>query len=95
MIKIEFKNDQITISGHSNYSASGSDIVCAAVSSMAILTINAIIKFNDKAITYKIDDGFLQINIIKHEKEIDLLITNLKEELKELEIKYSKYLKIY
>ncbi len=35
------------ISGHAEYSESGSDIVCAAVSAIVINTINSIDKFTD------------------------------------------------
>ena len=36
------KINSIEISGHSGYSESGSDIVCASVSSICITTVNSI-----------------------------------------------------
>ena len=47
MIKVSFQKNgnQLTgfsVKGHSGYAESGSDIVCAAVSSMVMLTVNAI-----------------------------------------------------
>ena len=94
MIKISVKNDQIIISGHSGYSVSGSDIVCSSVSSIAITTINAILRADENSITYKKDDGYLEINIVKHTGVVDLLIENMIDLLSELEIKYDKYIKI-
>ena len=94
MIKISVKNDQIIISGHSGYSVSGSDIVCSSVSSIAITTINAILRADENSVTYKKEDGYLEINIVKHTGVVDLLIENMIDLLSELEIKYDKYIKI-
>lgn len=94
MIKISIKNDQIIISGHSGYSVSGSDIVCSSVSSIAITTINAIIRIDENAITYKKEDGYLEVNIVKHTDIIDLLIDNMIDLLSELARDYEKYIKI-
>ncbi len=95
MIKVEIKGkdivNKITIKGHSGYEEIGKDIVCAAVSSMVITTINAIIRIDKNAITY---DDSVEINVLKHNEVIDKLIINLIELLIELEKKYSKYIKI-
>ena len=42
MIKIEVKKKNISIVGHANYDEYGKDIVCAAVSSVVITSIEAI-----------------------------------------------------
>ena len=95
MIKIKIKENQITISGHSGYDELGKDIVCASVSTLAITSVNAILRFDDKAINYKDEDGYLEINIIKHSKETDTIIENMITLLTELEKEYKKYIKIY
>ncbi len=94
MIKIKFDKDKISIKGHSGYDVIGKDIVCASVSSIVITSINAIIRIDEKAISYKQDEGFIEINILKHSEMVDLLILNMKELLKELQIQYDKYIKI-
>ena len=94
MIKINIKKDLITIKGHSNYSVSGSDIVCASVSSIAITSINAILRIDENAIFYKKEDGFLEIEILKHTDIIDSLIDNMIDLLTELELQYDKNVKI-
>ena len=94
MIKINFDKDKISIKGHSGYDVIGKDIVCASVSSIVITSINAIIRIDGKAISYKQDEGFIEINILKHSEIVDLLILNMKELLKELQIQYDKYIKI-
>jgi len=94
MIKIDIKKDQIIINGHWGYSVSGSDIVCASVSSIAITSINAILRIDENAITYKKEDGFLEINILKHTNTIDSLIENMIDLFSELEMQYEKNIKI-
>ena len=94
MIKIKFDKDKISIKGHSGYHVIGKDIVCASVSSIVITSINAIIRIDEKAISYKQDEGFIEINILKHSEIVDLLILNMKELLKELQIQYDEYIKI-
>lgn len=96
-VSIEKKNDlieKIIIQGHSGYSESGSDIVCASVSSISITSVNAILKMDEKAISYKQDEGFLEIVVKEHIKIVDLLLENMIELLEELASNYSKYIKI-
>ena len=94
MIKIDIKKDKIIISGHSGYSEYGSDIVCASVSSIAITSINSILKYDEDALKYIKEDGYLEVDILKHDKFIDLLIENMKELLEDLENDYKDYVKL-
>ena len=94
MIKINISKDEITIKGHSGYSEAGSDIVCASVSSILITTVNALISIDEDCISYKEDDGYLNLKIKKHNEVIDKLINNMINLLKELEKKYKKYIEI-
>lgn len=98
MIKVVIKTvdnniDSIKISGHAEYDVKGKDIVCAAVSSITITTVNAILKLDSNAIDY--DQGSsLVIKIKKHNETIDILIENMLDLLKELEKDYNKNIKI-
>ena len=94
MIKISIKDDEIIISGHANYDDYGKDIVCASVSTIAITTINAIIEFDKDSINVEESVGYLKINILKHTKEVDTLISNMNKLFSELELKYPKNIKI-
>ena len=87
MIKVKKSENQITITGHAGYAEFGHDIVCASV-------INAIIRIDREAIDAEAKDGLIVINVLKNEKTVDLLITNMMELLKELEKTYKKYIKI-
>ena len=94
MIKININKDEITIKGHSGYSEAGSDIVCASVSSILITTVNALISIDEDCISYKEDDGYLNLKINKHNEIIDKLINNMINLLKELEVQYKKNIEI-
>ncbi|MCI9435147.1 MAG: ribosomal-processing cysteine protease Prp [Bacilli bacterium] len=94
-IKVNYHNNQINdiiISGHSNYDVIGHDIVCASASSIAITTINAILTLDSEALIYNESDGYLEIKVLKHDKYIDTLISNMLNLFKELEKKYKKYI---
>ena len=88
MIKVSVKKDIITIKGHSGYGSEGTDIVCASVSSIAITTVNALIRIYEDCIIYNESDGYLEIKINKHNDIVDSLIENMIDLFKELEDKY-------
>lgn len=99
MINIKVKKsgsiiNNILISGHSGYKEAGSDIVCASVSSIAITTVNAIIRIDSGAIDYDENEGYLTVDIKKHSPVIDILLENMLELLDELEEDYENYIKI-
>lgn len=77
------------ISGHSDYSEQGSDIVCAAVSSAAYLCANLITdSFMIKA-DIALEDGYLKLTA-----DADKLIDGLYRHLLQLEEQYTKYIKV-
>ena len=94
MIKISIKEDEILIKGHAMFDDFGKDIVCASVSSIAITTINAIIEFDNTSIDVSQNDGYLKIDILKHNKNVDILISNMIKLFEELEMKYPNNIKI-
>jgi uncharacterized protein YsxB (DUF464 family) len=81
------------MSGHAKYADYGKDIVCSAASSIAITTVNAILKINDKAISFSNDDD-LVINILSNDDITKKLINNMIDLLEELESQYNKNIKI-
>lgn len=89
IIKEDDQINKITINGHAEYAKYGKDIVCAAVSSIVITTINAIIRIDEEVLEYKESDN-LEITILKHTEVTDILITNMLELLSELEKQYKK-----
>ena len=93
MIKVIIKKNNELI-GHSLYDVHGKDIVCASVSSIAITTVNGILNIYNDAIDYKENDGYLNIQILKHNDVVDSLIKNMIDLLNSLEKDYKKYINI-
>lgn len=87
MIKIEINKDKIVVSGHANYEDYGKDIVCAAVSSTVITTVNGILSIDEKSLKVKEGEPLI-IEIIKHNEIIDKLINNMINLLYELKEDY-------
>ncbi len=98
MIKVNVKrqNDKIyelVIKGHSGYDEIGKDIVCAAVSSMSITTINGIIALDD-SIDYEEKSGLLKIRVLRDTEINSKLLDNLVRMLEELSVQYPKNIEI-
>lgn len=93
IIKKDNVVNEINISGHANHSTFGKDIVCSAVSSIVITTVNALLKLDGECLIYD-DKKDLKIVINKHNDVIDILINNMIDLLIELEQTYSKNIKI-
>lgn len=93
-IKITKENEnikQISFKGHALYDEYGKDIVCSAVSSIVITTINAIYSIDDKAISY--NENPLIIEVLKDDEITYKLINNMISLLKELEHDYPNNIK--
>ncbi len=95
MIKITSKEnngviEEIIIKGHACNDVSGKDIICASVSSIVITTINAIIRFDEKAVFYEEKTGFIKINNLKKDNKTNTLLINMLNLLAELVTKYPK-----
>ena len=94
MIKVELKDNLITIKGHAGYDDKGKDIVCASVSSIVITTINGIIEIDPDAIEYSDLDNELVIKKIKEDETVNKLLNNMILLLENLEKDYKDYVKI-
>ena len=94
MIKVYIKNKKIIITGHALYDEYGRDIVCAAVSSIVITSINGALKVENNSLVYNEEDSKLTIDIKSNNKNVLLIIENMIEMLKELSLTYKKNIKI-
>lgn len=83
----------IEIKGHANYDDYGKDIVCAAVSSIAITTINAI-SCLDESIDYEEKTGLLKIRTLKDTSVNQKLLDNMLIMFEELKGQYPKNIEI-
>ena len=98
MIRVEIskKNnviESIHCIGHAGYADYGKDIVCASFSTMIITTINAILTFDQNAISYT-DNNDLKIINIKKDNITNNLLNNLVNMIYELRDNYNKNINI-
>ena len=93
MVIVVKEGSKISIKGHALYDDFGKDIVCSAISSIIITSINGILSIDNKAIKYESDNG-ITIQIIKNDKVTLSLIDNMMMLLKDLEKQYPKNIKI-
>lgn len=98
MIKVTLKKEndnikKIIIKGHALYDDYGKDIVCSAVSSVVITSVNALISIDNKSIIYDDREG-LTIEVLNHDNVTIKLIDNMISCLSKLEKAYPKNIKI-
>ena len=65
--KVFFEGDKIVgfeLKGHSGYAEHGKDIVCSAVSVLAITTVNSIEKLTDCIVEAETKDGYMKARLI-------------------------------
>lgn len=99
MIKVSVtkKNQQIqevSIQGHAMYDDFGKDIVCAAVSSCVITTVNGILEIDKDWILARQDSKGVLIQVQNSSDVCQTLLTNMISLLEELHDQYPKNLKI-
>ena len=98
MIKVKLtKNNnyykRIIITGHAGYDDFGKDIVCAAVSSTVITTINILLSLDNQSISYNDSRGLI-IEVLKNDMTTKKIINVLISNLYELEKAYPKNIQI-
>ena len=88
------KIKKINILGHALYDDYGKDIVCSGVSSVVITSVNAIMSFDKKYISYESKKDNFEITINENNQIVDNLINNMINMLKDIENDYPKNVKI-
>ena len=94
MTSIEIKSEYIEVKGHSGYAPIGSDIVCAAISTLSQATYNYLeATGNDMGV--ETSDGYLKM-IFKSQlnKAGEEILNSFIEMAKDLEGQYEKYMKV-
>ncbi len=81
--KKDGKIQKIRVCGHSGYSESGSDIVCAAVSSMVMLTVNVITEDLSVPASVKVDgkDALIELSLETENEFAQTLLSGLEREV--------------
>ena len=85
--------NKVIINGHAGYDDFGKDIVCAAVSSTVITTINILLSLDNQSISYNDSRGLI-IEVLKDDMTTKKIINVLISNLYELEKAYPKNIQI-
>ena len=93
MIKVVYSSNSLIVTGHANYDDYGKDIVCAAVSSTVITTINILLSLDNQSISYNDSRGLI-IEVLKNDMTTKKIINVLISNLYELEKAYPKNIQI-
>lgn len=83
----------ITVKGHALYDDFGKDIVCAAVSSTIITSVNASLLIDENSLSYEENSG-LDIEVLKEDEVTTKIINNMVSNLLELEKAYPENIQI-
>lgn len=96
-VKMSYEGNLITgfkVTGHAGYDVRGKDIVCAAVSSVVITSLNMALKLDENAVKVINKEGLIDAQVLKQDEVINKIFENMKEMLQELERDYEKNIKI-
>lgn len=102
-IKIFRQNKSIIgfeCSGHTGYDVEGSDIVCAAISTLTLTCILGLEKVQNQNVDVRRDDkkGYLKVVLkttdLKKIEESQVLFETMAMGLKEIQSAYKKYIKL-
>lgn len=94
MILVTRCQKEITIKGHALYDDYGKDIVCSAVSSIVITTVNALISLDKESINYQLVNDKMVIQIKKDNRTTLILINNMISLLIKLSQDYPKNIQV-
>ena len=83
------------ISGHSDYSEQGSDIICAAVSSAAYMAANTVTEVQSLSAEITEQDGLMKLSLSpKDAKAAEVVLNGLLLHLNALSQEYSQFIKV-
>ncbi len=83
------------ISGHSDFSEQGSDVVCSAVSSAAYMTANTITEVQQLNAEITVNDGFMKLNLSQQDaKTAEVIMNGFLLHLNALKEEYKEFIKV-
>jgi uncharacterized protein YsxB (DUF464 family) len=91
MTSIEITDERIEIKGHSGYAAIGSDIVCAAISTLSQATYNYLEVTNNE-VTCDVSDGELVISLHKLNEPGKQIVRAFRDMVDDLSSQYPEYI---
>lgn len=98
MIRVEVKENNnlksISVMGHAMYDDYGKDIVCSAVSTCVITTVNGILEIDDTLIDVVQEENKIIVAQRKDNDIVNSLLKNMIDILSDLERQYPKNIRL-
>lgn len=91
------ERDEITsfkVEGHAGFAPSGRDIVCAAVSSLVIGTVNGLSQLTDAEFDAEVNEGVVEMTIQESTAYSNILLRSMVMSLEGIQEEYSDNLTI-
>lgn len=82
------------IKGHSGYSEEGTDIICSAVSSAALMSANTVTEIFGCKAEAETEDGFLKFILSEYDENAVKVLEGLRLHLEEVSKQYPEYITI-
>lgn len=83
------------VEGHAGYAPHGQDIVCAAVSTLVIGTINGLQELTDAPFDATVDEGIAEVEIYTPSSYSNVLVRSMVMSLEGIQEEYSEFINIY
>lgn len=100
-IILKKKNSNIVafaIKGHAGFAESGEDIICSAISVLSQSILIGIEEVLNIKADYKIQDGFLNLDLSKNNSEdiekCQVLLKTMEKSFESIKVAYGKYIKL-
>lgn len=99
MIKVSIDYDHqmvshVKITGHAGFDEKGKDLVCAAVSSISIGTLNALDELANSDCKLTLADNMIKIEVLQINERSQLIIQTMIIQLKTLYEQYKDFIEI-
>ncbi len=86
--------ENVTISGHADYADKGEDLVCAAVSSIGVGSLNAIDSQCPESCDMQMREGYIKIDVINDSDNLQIILNTVRIQFKSIEYSNKQYIKV-
>jgi hypothetical protein len=101
MIRIDIEKNEsdlivgYKVSGHACFAPEGQDIVCSAVSTLTMVTINGLEEHLQREVVYEVRDGYLQVKLKQTPDDLSqAILATMEIGLKDLAEQYPQRVRI-
>lgn len=99
MIQIQFQTKSsdlrtMTITGHADSSPYGQDLVCCAVSAIALSSLNAIDELYPEACSLSAANNRIELKVVHNSSALQTSLRTIEEQLLAMALQYPEYIRM-